>query len=156
MRLRADGQAAAFAQAQRSLTDLAGHAQRRGVAIGLENRLHYYELPDPGEAALLLTGYPTEVAGYWHDTGHAEIQHRLGLVPLRRWLTELGSRCIGAHLHDVAGIVDHRAPGCGDIDWGYVAEGLPDAAIRTFEINQQQPDDAVAAAIPFLRRLGVV
>ncbi len=156
MRLRSEGKPAAFGQAQRSLADLAEHARLRGVAIGLEVRYHYYEIPNVDEAHALLAGYPAEVAGYWHDVGHAEVLHRLGLIPLNRWLDELGSRCIGAHLHDVDGLTDHRAPGGGSVDWGYVAAGLPDEAIRTFEINQTIPDEAVAAAIPFLRERGVI
>lgn len=156
VRMRAEGQAAGFERAQRSLAELAEHALLRGVAIGLENRFHYYEFPNVDEALPLLAGYPPDVAGYWHDVGHAEVMDRLGLLPLRRWLDELGPRCIGAHLHDVDGIIDHRAPGGGSADWAYVAEGLPEGAIRTFEINQRVPEEAVAAAIPFLRERGVV
>lgn len=153
---RRAGSAAAFDRARRSLDQLAAHARARGVVVGLENRYHYHEIPDVDEAKALLAGYPLDVVGYWHDTGHAEVLDRLGLVPLRRWLTELGGRCVGAHLHDVDGIVDHRAPGEGDSDWAYVAQGLPSEAIRTFEINQQRADDAVERAIPYLRHLGVI
>jgi len=77
-------------------------------------------------------------------------------VPKNRWLDELGDRCLGAHVHDVDGLADHRAPGLGDVDWSYIARGLPPDAPRVFEINQKQPEEAVAAAIPFLRERGVL
>ena len=85
-----------------------------------------------------------------------EVLDRLGLVPKHRWLNELGERCLGAHVHDVDGLADHRAPGLGDVDWSYIARGLPPDAPRVFEINPKQPEEAVAAAIPFLRERGVL
>jgi len=139
-----------------TLRELAAHAEAAGVAIGIENRLHYHEIPQPAECAMLLAGYAPELVGYWHDVGHAEVQARLGLVDKRLWLDTNGARCIGSHLHDVDGIGDHRAPGHGDVEWDYIAQGIPAGALRVFEINQSQPADAVAAAIPFLRARGVI
>lgn len=143
-------------RARDTLRELTEHAEPRGIAIGIENRLHYHEIPQPDEAATLLAEYPTSVAGYWHDVGHAEVQWRLGLVDKRRWLDVNGARCIGSHLHDVDGIGDHRAPGRGDVEWDYIRDGLPPSALRVFEINQSQPAEAVGNAIGFLRSRGVV
>ena len=142
--------------AAQSLRELAEHASGRGVALGLENRYHYHEIPMLDEALALLAGYPPDLAGYWHDVGHAEVLSRLGFIDKRAWLDVLGPRTLGCHLHDVEGIGDHRAPGRGDVDWSYIARGLPASALRVFEIDQRQSDDAVAAAIPFLRERGVV
>jgi sugar phosphate isomerase/epimerase len=145
-----------FERARESLAELAPYARERGIAIGLENRLHHHEFPLPHEAVELVKDYPPDIAGYWHDVGHAEVQARLGYVDKRDWLTTAGSRTIGAHLHDVDGIGDHRAPGRGDVEWDYIAAGLPASALRVFEINQLEPEDAVAGAIAFLRERGVV
>jgi sugar phosphate isomerase/epimerase len=81
---------------------------------------------------------------------------RLGLIDRGDWFPRLTARTIGSHLHDVEGIVDHRAPGNGDVDWRYIAEGLPPTALRVFEINQHQPDDKVAAGIAYLRERSVI
>jgi len=143
-------------RARETLAELAAHARERGVALGLENRFHHHEIPLPDEALALLAGYPPDLVGYWHDVGHAEVQARLGYVDKLAWLDALGPRTLGTHLHDVDGIGDHRAPGNGDVDWSYIARGLPATALRVFEIDQRQPDDAVARAIPFLRERGVV
>ena len=142
--------------ARRSLRELVAQAAPGGVALGLESRLHYHEIPHPDEALDLLADYANEVAGYWHDVGHCEVQARLGLIDRGAWFPKLTQRTIGSHLHDVDGILDHRAPGNGDVDWSYIAAGLPKDALRVFEINQGQPDDQVAAAIDYLRRRGVV
>lgn len=143
-------------RARESLAALMAYAGDRGVAIGLENRLHHHEFPLPDEAIELLKGYAPHAAGYWHDVGHAEVQARLGYVDKREWLTKLSSRTIGCHLHDVDGIGDHRAPGRGNVEWDYLAEGIPAAALRVFEINQLEPEEAVAGAIAYLRERGVV
>jgi len=156
IRHRAEERGPWLEKARATLRELAGHAARAGVRLGLENRLHYHEFPQYDEAAELLAELPPDVAGYWHDVGHAEVLWRLGLVDKRKWLDTNGSRCIGAHLHDVTGLADHRAPGNGDVDWSYIAAGIPNGALRVFEINQSQPPEAVANAIPFLRERGVI
>ncbi len=143
-------------QARRSLADIAEHAAAKGVAVGLENRFHYHEFPSVDDMHELLAPYPPDLVGLWMDVGHAEVLGRLGLISKNRWLDELGERCIGAHVHDVDGLADHRPPGLGDVDWSHVARGLPPGVPRVFEINQETPEDAVAAAIPFLRQHGVL
>lgn len=156
MEWRAEHAAQHLERARETLAELVADAGERGLAIGLENRLHHQEFPLPHEALELMADYPPEQVGYWHDVGHAEVQWRLGFVDKRAWLDALGPRTIGTHLHDVDGIGDHRAPGRGDVEWDYIAAGLPKDALRVFEINQRQPDEAVAGAIAFLRDRGVV
>jgi sugar phosphate isomerase/epimerase len=143
-------------QAAKSLESLVDYASNAGIAIGLENRLHYHEIPRYDEVADLIASYPPEVVGYWHDIGHAEVQHRLGLVDRHCWLDTNGPRTIGSHLHDVSSIIDHRAPGEGDVDWQYIVDGLPPTALRTFEINQHEPQSLLAPALELLRRVGLV
>jgi sugar phosphate isomerase/epimerase len=143
-------------QAQRSLAEIAEYAAPRGVVIGLENRYHYHEFPSPDEMQILLADYPPGVAGFWIDLGHAEVLDRLGLVPHTRWLNELANRCVGSHVHDTDGLADHRAPGHGTADWAHYAAKLPPNVPRVCEINQRQDEDRVAAAIPFMRSVGIL
>jgi sugar phosphate isomerase/epimerase len=155
-RWRAARAGAALDAARRSLRELAEHAEPRGVALGLESRLHYNEIPHPQEALALVADLPNEVAGYWHDVGHCEVQARLGMIDRSAWFPALTARTIGSHLHDVDGVLDHRAPGNGDVDWSYIASGLPPTALRVFEINQFEPDDKVVEGIEYLRARGVI
>ncbi len=143
-------------QAKRSLAEIAEYAAPRGVTVGLENRYHFHEIPDPDEVQELLLDYPQHVAGFWIDLGHAEVLERLGFHDHRRWLNEAGGRCVGSHVHDVDGLADHRAPGHGTVDWAHYAAKLPPHVPRVFEINQQIPDEQVAEAIPFLRSVGML
>jgi len=155
-RQRAEAAPAYLAAAKSSLRELADRAAGLGIALGLENRYNYHEIPHPDEAKELLADYPPAVAGCWHDMGHAEVLDRLQLIDRSRWLTELGDRCLGAHLHDVIGLMDHQAPGQGDADWEHIARYLPPAALRVCEINQHIPEEQVAAAIPYLRERGIL
>ena len=155
-RERAAAAAPALERARRSLDALASHAAPRGVAIGLECRLRYHQIPLPEETASLLAPYPPEAVGYWHDAGHAEVLHRLGLVERGEWFARLGERTIGSHLHDVDGLRDHRAPGRGDLDFAWLAERLPPGAARTLEIDQREPDEAVRGALGVLRAAGAI
>jgi len=155
-RQRAEGAPAHLAAAKASLRELADQAARLSVAVGLENRYHYHEIPHPDEAKELLADYPPTVVGYWHDMGHAEVLDRLQLIDKHRWLEGLSDRCLGVHLHDVVGLKDHQSPGQGDADWKYVARYLPPTALRVCEINQHTPEEQVAAAIPYLREQGIL
>ncbi len=145
-----------FPHARRSLAEIAEYAARNGVTVGLENRYHFSEFPDPTEIAELLADIPPNVAGFWLDVGHAEVLDRLGLIPHTRWLDELGDRCVGAHVHDVDGLLDHRAPGYGTADWPHYAAKLPASAARVCEINQKESEEKVAEAIPYLRSVGIL
>lgn len=143
------------AQARRSLLELVRHAEPHRVAIGLENRYHYHEIPQPNEYEPILDGLALEQAGYWHDTGHAEVLHRLGFNDRHEWLSRLSPRLVGAHLHDVIGIGDHRAPGDGDVEWDYIVEGVQHLPAYTLEINQHQTDEKVKGAVAFLEGVGL-
>jgi sugar phosphate isomerase/epimerase len=153
---RREGARRHFPEAGRSLAEIADHAARAGVAVGLENRFRYHEFPSIDEMHELVADYPPHVAGFWLDVGHAEVMDRIGFTEKRRWLAGLSDRCLGVHLHDVDGLTDHRAPGRGDVRWDYIAAGLPRGIPRVFEIDQRVPEDQVAAAIPFLRGQGVL
>jgi sugar phosphate isomerase/epimerase len=143
------------AEARKSLLELVHAAERHGITIGVENRYHYHEIPLPREYDVILEGLAPEQAGYWHDTGHAEVLHRLGFEDRHAWLGRNRHRLVGAHLHDVLGIGDHRAPGDGDVAWGYIVEGVAGLDACTLEINQHQPDERVAGAPAFLASAGL-
>lgn len=141
--------------ARASLQELVDFAEPRGVTIGIENRYHYHEIPHPSEYEFLLEGFVPEQVGYWHDTGHAEVLHRLGLIDRLAWLDALSNRLVGAHLHDVEGIGDHRAPGDGDVNWDYIVAGISQLSSYTLEINQHQSDERVCQAPKFLASVGL-
>ncbi|MEX2238232.1 MAG: sugar phosphate isomerase/epimerase [Dehalococcoidia bacterium] len=145
-----------YEQSLKSFLELLEYAAPKGIALGLENRYHFHEVPSVEETQEMLEQAPRSDAGYWHDVGHAEVLGRIGLGEMYRWLRELEGRTIGMHLHDVQGIGDHQAPGQGDVDWNYIKTYIKPDTARTFEIGQHNSEEHVAEAIPFLTRLGIV
>ncbi|NLT69409.1 MAG: sugar phosphate isomerase/epimerase, partial [Verrucomicrobiaceae bacterium] len=104
--------------------ELAGYAAERGVALGVENREGWQELPlDGGLTDFFADFAPDSPLGYWHDTGHAEIKRRAGLLEPEILLESLSERLLGFHLHDVdESGRDHCAPGTGSVDFDLIRQ----------------------------------
>jgi sugar phosphate isomerase/epimerase len=135
---------------RQSLIELADYAERRRIRLGLENRLHYLEIPLPHELEDLLALDLGETVGYWHDIGHAQVLEHLGFNPHEAWLRQFAERMIGVHLHDVVGVTDHLAPGLGQVDWTMVATYLPASALRTCEFKSPNTPHQVSAGLRLL------
>ena len=142
--------------ARASLETLVEYASPRGIAIGIESRLNYHEIPTPAEAEGLLAPYTNAEAGFWYDIGHCEVQSRLGMIEHASWFPAIGERIIGTHLHDVRGILDHRGPGNGTLDWSMVAANLPPDALRVLEIDQHEPEALIREGRAFLAAKGLL
>lgn len=137
-----------------SLLELAPMARAAGVHLGLENRYHYPEIPAWDEVGLLLDRLPADVFGYWHDVGHAQVLEELGLGQHQDWLLAYGDRCLGAHLHDCAGLRDHRPPGQGTVDWAMLRRHLPGTAWPVLEVGREHTSEALAAGVQYLADRG--
>ena len=101
MQVRAERAAAPLQAVRRSLDELADHASRRGVRLGLESRDHYFEIPLIDELDYLLDAGYGETVGYWHDVGHVQKSEYKGYGPHEAWLTRFADTMIGVHLHDI-------------------------------------------------------
>ncbi len=140
---------------RQSLAELADYAIRLNVRLGLENRYHYREIPLPDELEDLL-GMSSDIVGYWHDVGHAQVLENLGFVPHEAWFERFAHRIVGVHLHDVIGISDHRAAGKGMLNWEMVARHVPADALRTLEFQNDNSPQQVEEGVAFLREKGIV
>ena len=93
------------------LTDVVDHAGTKGIRIGIENRESYEAVPTERELVAFLRRLDSAHVGYWHDFGHAQIKHNLGLINHRQWLETAAPLAIGCHVHDVKWpFRDHCAP----------------------------------------------
>jgi len=93
-----------------SLKALEAYAAPRGIAIGIENRYYYHQVPLPAEIAWLLEELDSPDVGYWHDVGHAHVMEVLGFLSHMESLEKLAGRMIGIHLHDSVSF-PHGVPG---------------------------------------------
>lgn len=106
-------------QTQKSVAELFAYAAGKGVKFGFENRESFIELPLDADYFDFMASFPEGTpAGYWHDTGHAAIKERLGLLNHEEHLKKLAPQLLGFHLHDVSAEgKDHQPVGDGEIDF---------------------------------------
>lgn len=142
----------AFMKRLKESFDLLGErARERGIRLGVENREGIAELPLDGDMATFLEGLPGDVFGYWHDTGHAQLKERMGLLEHRAFLESMRPRLIGFHLHDVSeDNRDHQIPGSGIIDWPMLAGLVREEDTVVMELSPRQQPDMVAGGREFL------
>ncbi len=142
--------------AGKSLKELLEFAGRFHVRLGLENRYHYFDLPNQDEMEILLALAGPDRIGFIYDVGHAAAMDRMGFFPGEIWLKRFSHRIIGTHLHDVIGLVDHQAPGLGDVDFRMVASYLPRDAFRTLEVLHSNTPEQIKAGMKILVDTGCV
>jgi sugar phosphate isomerase/epimerase len=135
---------------KKSLLDLLDYAARFSIRLGLENRYHWLDIPTLYEMERLLELGEPDQLGFVYDVGHAEVLARLGFFPHEEWLKRFASRILGVHLHDVIGVVDHYAPGLGEIDFNRVAAYIPKEAFRTCELHPSTTIEQVKDCLEFL------
>jgi len=152
-----------------SLERLANIADAIGVKLGLENRVHYYEIPLPDELDRLLQELAGPVA-FCFDTGHAYVLEELGFVGHDEWLSGFSEHLVGLHLHDVrvvrerpdpsdhlvlgTGLQDHVVPSTGVVDFAEVLGYASDRAVFTCEFDWYHPPDEVKEGLAYLREQG--
>ena len=141
---------------KKSLGELLDYAAPFRIRLGLENRYHYFDIPNPDEMGELLALAGPDQLGFIYDVGHAQALDRLGFYPYEEWLQRYASRIIEVHLHDVIGVNDHHAPGLGEVDFDVIASYLPEEAIRTFELQATNSPEQVKAGLKYLVEHGCV
>lgn len=135
--------------------ELEGLARERGVLLGIETRNHLHEIPNVDEMEILLAAADPAVVGYWHDTGHAATQERVGSTTHEEWLRRHGHRMIGIHLHDIDNARDHQCPGSGELDWELLSRHVPETALRVCEIGEWNGPPCLSTCPEFLANVGL-
>lgn len=136
----------------RSLRDLLGQAEEWGIALCIENRYFYHQIPLPGETLAMIEDIGSPLVRYWHDIGHGHVLDILGFAGHLASLDLLSTHLVGMHVHDSRFTRDHIAPGRGEIALDCVFERTPRTALRILELAPSVPEDDVAAAIRLLTR----
>lgn len=135
------------------LKPILDHAQANNILLGIECRDRYEEIPSEREIPELLTRLGA-TTGYWHDFGHQQIKHNLGLTDHFQWLKKIGPQTIGSHLHDVEWPNDdHRPPFSGEIDFKKLVSYLPQNILFVLEMNPRRSKADIMTAIEQWRGL---
>jgi sugar phosphate isomerase/epimerase len=135
-----------WTQVKTSLEAVRQYAVDKGVRIACENREKFTELPvDDDFAGLFESLAAPHTCAYWHDTGHAELKHRMGLLEHRAHLERLAPHLIGFHLHDVdAEDNDHQPLGAGSIDFELMSEFWRPEHLLTLEFHPSlEPEEVL-------------
>lgn len=134
-----------WARTQESLQEILGYAAERGVTLGLENREKFTELPlDADYLEFIKSLPPGAAAGYWHDTGHADIKADLGLLEHRAHLEKMTPHLLGCHLHDVdSDGRDHQPIGDGHIDFQMISGFWKPEHLLVLELSPRVEVDGV-------------
>lgn len=132
-----------FTQLLKSLEECADYAQEENIALGIENRFYYHEIPSLDEFAVILERFKDKPVGYWHDTGHAFVMEQLGFIPEGALLKRYAGALIGTHLHNVKNLVDHQDPLDGDTDLCRLASVIKKDAIMVIEVHSHVNAEAI-------------
>ncbi len=129
----------------RSLDELNERALRMELCIAIENRPHYYQIPNFDEIELLFEEFYGSPMRYWHDIGHAARQEKLGVCWADKWLAQYSEHLIGVNLHDLQGLEAYHPPGTGDLEWDDIFAQLPADVLKVLEIRHCEAELVVEA-----------
>lgn len=123
------------------------YAAEKNVFLGVEGRHSYEELPSEREFEEVFATLDSPQVGYWHDFGHLQVKHNLGLVDHAEALAQKRDRFFGGHVHDTIWPgEDHQVPFAGGVDFEKLIPTLPANAPFVWEMSPRQTRDRIEAA----------
>ncbi|MCE9518881.1 MAG: sugar phosphate isomerase/epimerase [Verrucomicrobia bacterium] len=128
-------------RARAALDELLPFAERHQVALCVETRSHYEQVPNESEMQILLNAYrDCPWLGFWHDFGHVQRKANLGLLDHAESLAVIAPRLLGCHVHDVAWPAkDHRVPlSTGGVDFDKLLPLIPKNIPLVWELSPRQ------------------
>ena len=123
------------------------------VTLAFENLPYLEGFPDEDEVAQLVKHFDGGAIRAWFDTGHHRVRRMHGWVEDDSFAQE-AALFAGMHLNDVVDYEDdHLAPGDGKVDFAALAPLAKSVRHVVFEPNGEVAEDAIARAVPFVRKL---
>jgi sugar phosphate isomerase/epimerase len=143
-----------YARIQDCLADVADKAQAANVKFGCENREGLLELPlDEHMDAFLHSVDDLNICGGWHDTGHACIKDREGVIDHAAFLEKNHARLLGFHLHDVSAEGrDHQPIGTGLVDWKMVRKFIRPDQLLIIELSPKLDKEQVLDSKEYIQK----
>lgn len=138
-----------------ALETILPEAEKEGICFCCENRESFEELPFDNQFGDLFNHFSGQKSLMaWHDTGHARIKERYGLMDHEAHLKLVHSRLGGFHLHDVStNGKDHQAIGTGEIDFSMVAKYFNQESPLVLELSPSLEKEEVLVSKQAIERL---
>ena len=138
-----------FKRAIEALETIAGHAAQFGVKLAVESRSRFEDMPTEREMIALQAHFADNPwVGYWHDFGHVQLKHNLGLLDHLEWLETISPHLIGGHVHDVEWPArDHRVPFGGTLDYAPMLNHFPASCPLVWELSPTRDAAEIRSAL---------
>ena len=134
-----------YRRAIEALEELAVKAAEYGVKLAVESRSRFEDMPNEREMLKLQEHFKDNPwIGYWHDFGHVQLKHNLGLLDHHEWLATISPHIIGGHVHDVQWPArDHRTPFTGTLDYDSILPFFPQKCPLVWELSPTRQADEI-------------
>ncbi len=138
-----------YHRAIEALEKIAGEAAKAGVKLAIESRSRFEDMPTEREMLALQSHFADHPAvGYWHDFGHVQLKHNLGLLDHLEWLEKISPHLIGGHVHDVQWPArDHRTPFSGTLDYAALLKFFPADCPLVWELSPTRETREIKSAL---------
>ena len=138
-----------YHRALEALTTIADRAAELGIKLAVESRSRYEDMPTEREMLALQAHFADHPSvGYWHDFGHVQLKHNLGLLDHAEWLERVSPHLIGGHVHDVEWPArDHRVPFSGTLDYAALLKFFPPGCPLVWELSPTREAAEIRSAI---------
>lgn len=135
-----------------SLDEILPVYERLGVSLALENLPTYDGMPSEPELERLFSLFPS--LGYWHDIGHGQVRHNMGLIYHKGIVNRFASKIAGMHIHDVIdGIVDHQMPPGGAVKFEIFKDVVKKNIPLVFEPSHSCDGQNIKNAVQFIEKI---
>lgn len=126
-----------YQRAIEALEKITEQATTLGIKLAVESRSRFEDMPNEREMLRLQQHFADHPAvGYWHDFGHVQLKHNLGLLDHIEWLEKISPHLIGGHVHDVEWPArDHRVPFSGTLDYAALLKYFPHGCPLVWELS---------------------
>jgi hypothetical protein len=138
-----------YRRAIEALEELAPKAEEYQIKLAVESRSRFEDMPNEREMVKLQEHFKDHPwIGYWHDFGHVQLKHNLGLLDHEAWLETISPHLIGGHVHDVEWPArDHRTPFTGSLNYSALLTHFPANCPLIWELSPSQKSEEIQSSL---------
>ena len=140
-----------YQRAIEALEKISKKAAEYGIKLAVESRSRFEDMPTEREMIRLQEHFKDDPwVGYWHDFGHVQLKHNLGLLDHHDWLEKISPHLIGGHVHDVQWPErDHRVPFTGTLVYGPLLDFFPKGCPLIWELSPTRRSQEIKESLRF-------